>query len=120
MRDQITSAPTPDAQIAGSITQVIGDLADLAARLPGLTERDAAIASHLGRELIEVAAAIRRLPDELIEPYRARWAIEVNPGGLKVWTATHRSGDGRHVRSLVAPSAAELAAKLAVADLVEP
>jgi hypothetical protein len=37
-----------------------------------------------------------------------------------VLTAEHKSGDGRHIRFLVAHSAAELAVKLETAGTVEP
>lgn len=39
---------------------------------------------------------------------------------LPVWTAEHRSADGRHIRMLVGHSPGELAAKLETAGVVEP
>ncbi len=52
--------------------------------------------------------------------YGDMWEIERNPGGLPVWTATHRSPDGRSLRYIVAHQADELARKLNVAGIVEP
>lgn len=106
--------------IAGSIAQIITDLQDLAARLPAINERDAAIASRLATELAGVAIQIRELPDALLAPFEGRWQIDRHPAGLLVFTATYRSQDGRHIRSIVAHSEAELASKLATAETVEP
>jgi hypothetical protein len=53
-------------------------------------------------------------------PYVGRWAINVFPGGLPVWTAEHHPPDGRHIRYVAAHSAEELAAKLETAETVEP
>jgi hypothetical protein len=39
---------------------------------------------------------------------------------LPVWTAEHRSGDGRHIRILVAHSPADLAAKIDLAGNIGP
>jgi hypothetical protein len=47
------------------------------------------------------------------------WAIE-HETDLDVWTAVHRSPDSRHIRVIVAHTAAELAAKLETAGVVEP
>jgi hypothetical protein len=55
------------------------------------------------------------LADPLL-PFRGRWAIAARPAGLNVWTAERASEDRRSIRYIVAGSAAELAAKLAVAD----
>ena len=49
-----------------------------------------------------------------LTPYAARWAIEVHPAGLAVWTATRVRGT--ETRCIVAPGAAELAAKLEAAE----
>ncbi len=51
-----------------------------------------------------------------LAPFRERWSIAVRPACLRVWTAEHRSDDGRHIRYLVAPSAAELAEKPRAAE----
>lgn len=48
------------------------------------------------------------------------WEIIARPAGLPVVTAEHKSGGGRHIRFLVAHSAAELAVKLETAGTVEP
>jgi hypothetical protein len=56
---------------------------------------------------------------ELRRRYGAAWEITEH-SELPVLTATHRSGDRRHIRCIVAHSPAELAAKLAVAGTVEP
>ena len=48
------------------------------------------------------------------------WELEAFPGGLPVYSATHRTQDGRHIRVLVAHTPAELAAKLETASVVEP
>ncbi len=55
-----------------------------------------------------------------LNPYLGRWKIGANPGGLPVWTAEHRSPDGRHIRYIVAHSPEELAGKLETAETVEP
>jgi hypothetical protein len=52
----------------------------------------------------------------VLKPYLGRWQIDVNPGGLAIWSATWRSDDGRQTRVIIAYSAAELADKLYVAD----
>jgi len=59
------------------------------------------------------------LADPLL-PFRGRWEIAAHPGGLGIWSAEHRSTDGRSIRYIVAPTAAELAAKLQAAELAEP
>jgi hypothetical protein len=51
--------------------------------------------------------------------YGDRWEILVHLDSSVV-SAEHRSADGRAVRYLVAHSVAELAAKLATAECVEP
>jgi hypothetical protein len=51
---------------------------------------------------------------DLIATYGGRWEIAIRPGGLDVITATRRSG--RQVRSIIARTAGELAAKLAAAE----
>ncbi len=56
----------------------------------------------------------------VLAPYARRWKIDAYPGGLPVWTAEHRSPDGRHIRYIVAHSPGELAAKLEAAETVEP
>jgi hypothetical protein len=43
-----------------------------------------------------------------------RWQIE--QPALGIWSATHRSGDGRHVRVIIAHGPEELAGKLAIAE----
>ncbi len=48
------------------------------------------------------------------------WDIQFRPGGLPVFTAERKSGDGRSIRYLVAHSPAELAAKLETAGTVAP
>jgi hypothetical protein len=48
-------------------------------------------------------------------PYMRRWDCE-QPGLLGMWTATHRSPDGRHIRCITATSARLLAVRLAAAD----
>ena len=52
--------------------------------------------------------------------FSERWEITAYPGGLGVWSAEHRSEDGRHIRYIVAPTAAELASKLQAAELAGP
>jgi hypothetical protein len=44
------------------------------------------------------------------------WQVDAYPGGLDIWSATWRSGDGKHIRCLIARTAEGLAAKLADAD----
>jgi hypothetical protein len=58
--------------------------------------------------------------DDLRLRYGRDWEIQRCPGGLPVWTAEHRSGDGRSIRCLVGHTPAELAARLETAELVEP
>ena len=48
-----------------------------------------------------------------------QWEIIEN-SLLPSWTAEHRSADGRHIRVLVAHTASDLAAKLDMAETVEP
>ena len=48
------------------------------------------------------------------------WEIHAHPLGLGLWSAEHRTPDGRHIRYIVAHSAEELAAKLETAKTVEP
>jgi hypothetical protein len=55
----------------------------------------------------------------LVRRYGDSWEI-IEHSGLHIVSAEHRSGDGRHIRYLVAHSAAELAGKLETAELVEP
>lgn len=59
-------------------------------------------------------------PDALLAEYEDRWEILARPGGLDVWTAEHRSRDGRSIRYLVGRTPGELAGKLASAEVVEP
>jgi hypothetical protein len=64
---------------------------------------------------------IPALPDsggELQRLYGDRWDIQLE--GLGVWSAVHKSEDGRHIRCLVARTPAELMAKLETAKTVEP
>ncbi len=56
---------------------------------------------------------------ELERLYGSRWLIRLEHS-LGVWSAEHRSADGRHIRVIVAHSAAELAGKLETAEVVEP
>ena len=63
------------------------------------------------------------LPDpdpegDLQRRFGDRWDIQLED--LGVWSAVHRSEDGRHIRCLVARTPAELLAKLEVAETVEP
>ncbi len=51
--------------------------------------------------------------------YGDQWEIVVH-ADLPVYTAEHKSADGRAIRYLVAHSVAELAAKLQTAGTVEP
>lgn len=55
---------------------------------------------------------------ELRRRFGERWQI-VQPA-LGVWSVTHRSEDGRHIRCIVARTAAELAGKLETAETVAP
>ena len=55
---------------------------------------------------------------ELQRLYGDRWQIELED--LGVWSAVRKSEDGRHIRCLVARTAAELLAKLETAETVEP
>ena len=55
---------------------------------------------------------------ELQRRFGDRWQIEQPV--LGVWSATRRSRDGRHIRCIVARTAAELAAKVATANTEEP
>ena len=57
---------------------------------------------------------------ELVRRYGGEWEIIAHATDLPVWTAEHRSGDGRSIRYIVAHSPAELAAKLESAGTVEP
>lgn len=57
--------------------------------------------------------------DDLRRLYGHAWEI-IQHTSLPVWSAEHKSGDGRSVRYIVAYSAAELAAKLETAGVVEP
>jgi hypothetical protein len=58
--------------------------------------------------------------DALLAQYSDRWEITEQPAGLDVWTAEHRSPDGRSIRYLVGRTSGELAGKLASAEVVEP
>ena len=58
--------------------------------------------------------------DDLRLRYGRDWEIQCSPGGLPVWTAEHRSGDGRSIRYLVGHTPAELIGRLETAELVEP
>ena len=67
------------------------------------------------------AGALPAQPDpggELQRLYGDRWQIELED--LGVWSAVRKSEDGRHIRCLVARTAAELMAKLETAETVEP
>lgn len=57
------------------------------------------------------------IPAEL-EPYASRWQITAYPGGLGVYSAERR--EGSVLRYIVAPTPAELAAKLKTAELAVP
>jgi hypothetical protein len=57
-------------------------------------------------------------PGELQRRFGDRWDIQLED--LGVWSAVHRSEDGRHIRCLVARTPAELLAKLETAETVEP
>jgi hypothetical protein len=59
-------------------------------------------------------------PADPLAPFRERWAIVARPAGLSIWTAEQTSEDRRSVRYIVAPTAAELAAKLQAAELEGP
>ena len=56
--------------------------------------------------------------DSLRERFGGRWQIELED--LGVWSAVRRSADGRHIRCIVARTAAELVGKLETAETVEP
>ena len=56
----------------------------------------------------------------LLRDYGGRWQVDAHPGGLDVLSAVKRSADGRHIRCIVARTAAELAAKLEAAEQAEP
>jgi hypothetical protein len=59
-------------------------------------------------------AALTSAP--LLDGYeRSGWQIDAWPAGLDIWSAMHRSEDGRHIRYIVAHSPGQLAARLAVA-----
>jgi hypothetical protein len=53
--------------------------------------------------------------DELRAAHPA-WTVAVHPLGLGLWTAEHRSADGRSVHYICAHSGDELAARLEAAD----
>jgi hypothetical protein len=55
---------------------------------------------------------------ELRERYGDRWRIACEAPG--VWSAERRSPDGRSLRYICAETPAELAAKLATAEVVVP
>jgi hypothetical protein len=58
-------------------------------------------------------------PESLLESrYGTRWLIQLED--LGVWSAVRKSEDGRHVRVLVARTAAELLAKLETAEAGQP
>jgi hypothetical protein len=60
-------------------------------------------------------AALASAP--LLEGYECSgWQIDARPAGLDIWSAMHRSEDGRHIRYIVAHSPGQLAARLAIAD----
>ncbi len=56
---------------------------------------------------------------ELQARFGDRWQIELEHT-LGVWSAVHRSEDGRHIRCIIGRSAAELMAKLDVAEQAGP
>ena len=59
-------------------------------------------------------------PSELLERLRAEhpgWSIDAHPLGLGLWTAEHRSDDGRSIHYLVCHTGPELADRL---SQVEP
>ncbi len=55
---------------------------------------------------------------DLAERFGDRWLIEQEHPG--VWSAGRRSADGRRIRVIIGPSAAELAGKLEAAEVCEP
>lgn len=55
---------------------------------------------------------------ELQRRFGERWQIE--QPALGIWSATHRSEDGRHIRCIVERTAAQLIGKLEAAETVEP
>ena len=57
---------------------------------------------------------------QLRRRYGANWQIGYEPAGLPVFTAEHRSADGRAIRYLVGHTIAELTARLESALTVEP
>ena len=57
-------------------------------------------------------------PADPLAPFRDQWQIE-RPA-LDVWSAVRKSPDGRHIRVIIAMSAAELAGKLEAAGVCEP
>jgi hypothetical protein len=62
-------------------------------------------------------------PAELVGRLRAEHPgldIHVHPLGLALWTAEHRSPDGRPIHYVVCHTAEELAARLETAETVEP
>lgn len=44
------------------------------------------------------------------------WTVDAHPLGLGLWTAEHRSGDGRGMHYIVCHTGTELAARLAAVD----
>jgi hypothetical protein len=58
-------------------------------------------------------------PGDLQRRFGERWQIELEHT-LGVWSAVRKSADGRHIRVIIGPSAAELAGKLETAETVEP
>jgi hypothetical protein len=58
-------------------------------------------------------------PAALLAQIRAdhpAWTIHGNPAGLGLWTAEHRSEDGRSIHYIVTRTGTELAARLAAVD----
>ncbi len=59
----------------------------------------------------------------LLDKLRAEhpaWTIDAHPLGLGLWTAEHRSEDGRHIHYVVCHTGEELAARLETAETVDP
>jgi hypothetical protein len=56
---------------------------------------------------------------ELHRRFGDRWTIELEHT-LGVYSAVRKSQDGRHIRCIIARSAAEMISKLETAELVEP
>ena len=107
--------PEPAELIRATIEGIVGDLNDLAARLPGLTQSDVEIARRLALETAGVAELVRRLPHELLATFAARgWEISEHPAGLKVYTATWRVGTS--VRALVGHNAFEIISAMISAE----